>query len=360
MGTTYVQVSAFEARKIGGAMVARNIARHLDERFRGFDAKWRPLVYCWRGGMRSGSFVERAAARGLGRPAAQGRLQGRGATTWWTACRCCAGTLSWRVLCGPTGSAKTRVLQHLARLGEQVVDLEALAVHRGGRAGRSARPAAAVPEGVRDAALRRALAAGPVAPGVDRGGEPPHRAHHRAGGPDGGRCAAARWSRSWRRWTPGWTSCCATTPGSWRVRRRWPSAAGRAEGRWWRTRSWPSGRRGPSAGQLVPLLSALLARHYDPLYARSLGRSWVQRATARQVEADDLSAGGFDRTGAEKLAAQPLTAGRAAWADGAVGPDGAARHDGPAACTFHPASADEPARRPRAWASRLSWLPGAR
>ena len=57
IGTLYKQVSAFEARKLGAAMVARNIARHLDERFRGQPKGWRPLVYCWRGGMRSGSFV---------------------------------------------------------------------------------------------------------------------------------------------------------------------------------------------------------------------------------------------------------------------------------------------------------------
>ena len=57
VGTTYVQTSAFEARKIGRAMVARNIARHLDELFRDKPKDWRPLIYCWRGGMRSGSFV---------------------------------------------------------------------------------------------------------------------------------------------------------------------------------------------------------------------------------------------------------------------------------------------------------------
>jgi tRNA 2-selenouridine synthase len=35
------------------------------------------------------------------------------------------------VVCGPTGSGKSRLLQSLARLGAQVLDLEDLAAHRG-------------------------------------------------------------------------------------------------------------------------------------------------------------------------------------------------------------------------------------
>lgn len=130
VGTLYKQ-SAFDARKLGAAMVARNIARHLDgppfvERPKG----WRPLVYCWRGGMRSGSFV--TWLRLVGWDAQQ--LHG-GYKTWRTHVIArieeLAPQLALRVLSGPTGSAKTRVLQALDRLGEQVLDLEALAAHRG-------------------------------------------------------------------------------------------------------------------------------------------------------------------------------------------------------------------------------------
>jgi tRNA 2-selenouridine synthase len=130
VGTTYVQVSAFEARKIGGAMVARNIASHLDRLFRDKPRDWRPLVYCWRGGLRSGSFV--TWLRMVGWDAQQ--LQG-GYKSWRAhvialiADR--APRLQVRLLCGPTGSAKTSVLHALARLGEQVLDLEELAAHRG-------------------------------------------------------------------------------------------------------------------------------------------------------------------------------------------------------------------------------------
>lgn len=130
VGTTYVQVSAFEARKLGSAMVARNIATHLEQRFRDKPKDWRPLVYCWRGGLRSGSFV--TWLRMVGWDAQQ--LQG-GYKSWRAHVIALiaerAPRLQVRLLNGPTGSAKTRVLHALARLGEQVLDLEDLAAHRG-------------------------------------------------------------------------------------------------------------------------------------------------------------------------------------------------------------------------------------
>ncbi|MEO8153245.1 MAG: tRNA 2-selenouridine(34) synthase MnmH [Rhizobacter sp.] len=130
VGTTYVQVSAFEARKIGGAMVARNIARHMDALFHDKPKEWRPLVYCWRGGMRSGSFVNWLRLVGWDAQQLKGGYKAwRAHVIAQIAER--APRLDLRVLCGPTGSAKTRVLQSLAAQGEQVLDLEALAAHRG-------------------------------------------------------------------------------------------------------------------------------------------------------------------------------------------------------------------------------------
>ena len=55
VGTIYKQDSPFRARKIGAALVARNVAAHLDGPLADKDGGWRPLVYCWRGGQRSGS-----------------------------------------------------------------------------------------------------------------------------------------------------------------------------------------------------------------------------------------------------------------------------------------------------------------
>jgi tRNA 2-selenouridine synthase len=130
VGTLYVQTGAFEARRVGGAMVAANLAKHLRERFADKPAGWKPLVYCWRGGLRSGSM-----------------------TTWlrlvgWDAQQLAGGYKGWRrhvidtieqqapqlplvVVCGATGSAKTRVLHALAQQGHQTLDLEALACHKG-------------------------------------------------------------------------------------------------------------------------------------------------------------------------------------------------------------------------------------
>lgn len=130
VGTIYKQQSAFEARRIGAAMVAENIARHLRERFQDKPKDWRPLVYCWRGGQRSGSFV--TWLRLIGWDACQ--LEG-GYKTWRrmvvTALETLPQRFDLRVICGATGSGKTRVLEQLAALGAQVLDLEDLAAHKG-------------------------------------------------------------------------------------------------------------------------------------------------------------------------------------------------------------------------------------
>lgn len=130
VGTIYKQRSAFEARRVGAAMVAENIARHLSERFHDKPKEWRPLVYCWRGGQRSGAFV--TWLRMVGWDACQ--LEG-GYKNWRrevvTEMAELPGQFSFRVVCGPTGSAKTRVIEALASLGAQTLDLEDLAAHKG-------------------------------------------------------------------------------------------------------------------------------------------------------------------------------------------------------------------------------------
>ncbi|VTU29752.1 tRNA 2-selenouridine synthase [Variovorax sp. PBS-H4] len=130
VGTLYKQQGAFEARRVGGAMVAANLARHLKERFADRPADWKPLVYCWRGGLRSGSMV--TWLRLVGWDAQQ--LAG-GYKSWRrhviTQLDLLCPQLDLRVLCGATGSAKTRVLQAMARQGSQVLDLEGFAAHKG-------------------------------------------------------------------------------------------------------------------------------------------------------------------------------------------------------------------------------------
>ncbi len=130
VGTIYKQVSSFEAKKIGSVLIARNIARHIEDYFSAKPKNWRPLIYCWRGGKRSGAMAHILSEIG------------------WKVARLEGGYKAYRrrviddlaslpqsfrfeVVCGPTGSGKSRFLQALAAAGGQVLDLEQLAAHRG-------------------------------------------------------------------------------------------------------------------------------------------------------------------------------------------------------------------------------------
>ena len=130
VGTIYKQVSPFTARKVGAALVAKNASLHLQGPLADKPGGWRPLVYCWRGGQRSGSFATILAQIG------------------WRVETLAGGYKAWRglvvealyeqpfpcpvvVLDGNTGTAKTDILTMLPGLGVQVLDLEGLARHRG-------------------------------------------------------------------------------------------------------------------------------------------------------------------------------------------------------------------------------------
>ena len=130
VGTLYKQDSPFAAKKIGAALVAKNIARHIETQFQDKPKDWRPLVYCWRGGKRSGAFTHILREIGWGAH----RLDG-GYKSWRSLVIARLAELppgfSWRVICGPTGSAKSRILEALARQGAQVLHLEDLAAHKG-------------------------------------------------------------------------------------------------------------------------------------------------------------------------------------------------------------------------------------
>ena len=130
VGTLYKQVSVFETKKLGAALVSKNIARHIEEYLLDKPKSWRPLVYCWRGGQRSGAFTH--ILREIG----------------WDAHRVQGGYKSWRhhvieqlallpprfrfrVVTGATGSGKSRLLEALAAQGAQVLHLEEIAAHKG-------------------------------------------------------------------------------------------------------------------------------------------------------------------------------------------------------------------------------------
>ncbi len=137
VGSAYKQINPFTARKMGATYVARNVADHVEQRLSQHDGSWQPLVYCWRGGQRSGSFTL--------------ILQQIG----WRADTIEGGYKTWRrlvnkalydeplqhrfvLLDGNTGTAKTAILNKVKAAGGQVIDLEGLANHRGSLLG--ARP----------------------------------------------------------------------------------------------------------------------------------------------------------------------------------------------------------------------------
>jgi len=112
VGTLYVQVSPHEARKVGGAMVARNVARHLDAFVRDKPKQWKPLVYCWRGGQRSGSMAWFLGQIGFRTAQLAGGYKAFRAIVR-DELEQLPLQLDLRVLCGRTGSGKTRLLQAL-------------------------------------------------------------------------------------------------------------------------------------------------------------------------------------------------------------------------------------------------------
>ena len=129
VGTEYKQISAFDAKKRGAALVAKNIARHLERDVIDKPRDWQPLVYCWRGGKRSGSLALILDQIGFKVTLVDGGYKAFRAALV-EALPQLASQFDYRVICGTTGSGKTRLLQALAVLGAQVLDLEALANHR--------------------------------------------------------------------------------------------------------------------------------------------------------------------------------------------------------------------------------------
>jgi tRNA 2-selenouridine synthase len=130
IGTLYKQVSPFAAKKLGASYVSRNIAQHLENSLMDFPREWRPLIYCWRGGERSGAFTHILNRIGWKAMQLESGYQGFRRIVINQLDEA-AKNFSFQVICGMTGSGKTRVLQELRKLGAQILDLEALAIHRG-------------------------------------------------------------------------------------------------------------------------------------------------------------------------------------------------------------------------------------
>ncbi len=130
IGAMYKERGAFDAKRNGAAIVARRIAALLEGPLATMARDARVLVYCWRGGNRSGALATVLARVG------------------WRTCILEGGYRAFRryvlddlqrlpaafrfsVATGRTGSGKSLLLERAEALGAQVLDLEALARHRG-------------------------------------------------------------------------------------------------------------------------------------------------------------------------------------------------------------------------------------
>jgi tRNA 2-selenouridine synthase len=130
VGTINRQFGSFEANVKGAALVTANIAALLEGPLRLMPKGWSPLLYCWRGGSRSWSLATVLARIGWRVALLDGGYRSYRQRVLRDV-DLLAARLRLRVLAGPTGSGKTRLLQLAAAQGAQVLDLEALACHRG-------------------------------------------------------------------------------------------------------------------------------------------------------------------------------------------------------------------------------------
>lgn len=129
VGTLYKQQGSFEAKKIGASLAANNIGQHIKNHVLQLPSGWRPLLYCWRGGKRSGSLALVLDQIGFKVSLIEGGYKAFRAELVKSIADL-SQKIQFKVVCGLTGSGKTRLLHELSRQGHQVLDLEALARHR--------------------------------------------------------------------------------------------------------------------------------------------------------------------------------------------------------------------------------------
>ncbi len=299
IGTLYKQVGSFEAKKAGAALVARNIAGHLDSSFADKPRDWKPLVYCWRGGNRSGAMAHILAR--IGWPVVQidgGYREFRRHVV--ADLQELPARFDYRVIAGPTGSGKSELLRTLAHEGAQVLDLEQLASHRGSVLGHI--PAAPQPSqkafesGIWQA-LRRFDPARPVfveseSKKVGNLRVPDALMDRMRASP----CIALNVSipervallmREYAHFVADpaalnrQLACLLVLHGREKVA-RWQAMA--------------------SGGEMTALVQELLAQHYDPAYLRSIGRNFARFGEARAVSLSDSSAASFSAAAQELLA----------------------------------------------------------
>lgn len=126
VGTAYKQMGRNPAIEMGLGFVGPRLADFVafaKQHVKTGSAK----VHCWRGGMRSSSMAWLLDTAGLSTVTLKGgyKIFRRWALSAFT------NPYRFLVMGGMTGSGKTAIMQELKRLGEQILDLEELASHRG-------------------------------------------------------------------------------------------------------------------------------------------------------------------------------------------------------------------------------------
>jgi tRNA 2-selenouridine synthase len=299
VGTRYVQVSTLEARKLGSALVARRIAGHLERELPDKPRNWRPLVYCWRGGQRSGAMAWFLSQIGFRTVQLRGGYKGFRALVR-EQLQTLPTPLDFTVLCGRTGSGKTRLLHALAARGAQVLDLEALAGHRGSVLGAVPGRAQPTQKGFETALWTTLSGFNPERP-VFTESESGHIGKLRMPGlllqrlREHGRCVVVALPEAERvrlllqdyaAFTADARHFCQLLDGLVELRGRatvqhWQALA--TEGRW------------------AECYALLMAQHYDPLYDRSTRQHFAALAGAPQVAVPCADAAAFDTAAASLL-----------------------------------------------------------
>jgi len=285
VGTLYKQTGSFEAKKVGAPIIAHNIARHIDELFADKPREWRPLVYCWRGGNRSGAMAHVLAR--IGWPVVQ--LEG-GYKTYRAHVSTAleqAPELDFRVVCGTTGSGKSRLLETLDGIGAQVLDLEKLAAHRGsvlGHLPNEPQPSQKMFESLVWDKLRRFDPSKPVfveseSKKVGNLRVPGLVMERMRASP----CIAVNLSRAnrVRLLMEDYEHFCADPSALNAQLDHLVQLHGRAK-----INAWHAMAEG---GEMAQLVDQLLVDHYDPAYLRSIDRNFVRYPQAEVLALDDIA-----------------------------------------------------------------------
>jgi tRNA 2-selenouridine synthase len=299
VGTMYKQIGSFEAKKLGAALVARNIAQHIEQLWLDQPREWRPLVYCWRGGNRSGSMAHILSK--IGWPVVQ--LDGgyKAFRQHVNTALDLAPALDFKVICGTTGSGKSRLLEVLHAHGAQVLDLEQLAAHRGSVLGNlpsQPQPSQKAFESRIWDVLRRFDATRPVF--VESESKKVGNLRVPAALMDSMRaagCISLTLSRANRvRLLMEDYAHFTASPASLNEQlEHLAPLHGRDKIKRWQAMS--------ESGDMQALVEELLIDHYDPAYLRSINRNFVQFDRAQPLELDDIDHAAFSAAALQLIAA---------------------------------------------------------